>query len=92
MTINRDINIVILDSCDNVATLCEDCLEGDYLLHGDLEIKILQARQLGDKIALKALRAGDKILKYGSVMGTCSADIERGEWVHIHNLKSDYLQ
>ena len=38
-----------------------------------------------------SIRAGEKVLKYGAVIGTATSDIGRGEHVHTHNLESDYL-
>ena len=43
------------------------------------------------KIALKALKPihkGELIIKYGEEIGMASADIVKGEYVHVHNLES----
>ena len=42
----------------------------------------------GHKIALKDIKKGEVIIKYGMVIGKASQDIKQGEWVHSHNLKS----
>lgn len=42
----------------------------------------------GHKFALRDLGAGDPVRKYGEVIGETTAAVERGEWVHIHNLVS----
>lgn len=42
----------------------------------------------GHKIALRAIRAGEKVMKYGNPIGIATADIREGEWVHSHNLKT----
>ena len=42
----------------------------------------------GHKIAIKDIPAGADVLKYGEVIGRASSDIERGAWVHIHNIES----
>ena len=47
--------------------------------------------RLGAKIALRPIAAGDPVLKFGEPIGTASADIAAGEYVHVHNLRSDYL-
>ncbi|MDR1048922.1 MAG: UxaA family hydrolase, partial [Synergistaceae bacterium] len=41
----------------------------------------------GHKIALRDLRRGENVLKYGSVIGAASEDIPRGAHVHVHNLE-----
>lgn len=43
---------------------------------------------LGHKIALKAIRRGDTIIKYSHDIGRAVADITPGDHVHVHNLKT----
>jgi (2R)-sulfolactate sulfo-lyase subunit alpha len=43
---------------------------------------------LGHKIALKDIKNGDTVIKYGHDIGRAVADIKRGEHVHVHNLKT----
>ncbi len=40
----------------------------------------------GHKIALRPIRAGEAVIKYGAPIGNASRDIDAGEWVHSHNL------
>ena len=42
----------------------------------------------GHKIAIKDVKKGDKIIKYGEVIGVAKDDIKEGDWVHVHNVKS----
>ena len=42
----------------------------------------------GHKRALKAIKKGEQIIKYGNPIGIAVADIAEGEWVHTHNLKT----
>ena len=42
----------------------------------------------GHKFALKAIAKGEPVIKYGEVIGRAVQDIAKGEWVHVHNLKS----
>lgn len=39
----------------------------------------------GHKIALQALERGSPVVKYGVVIGHATADITKGEHVHVHN-------
>lgn len=43
---------------------------------------------LGHKFALKDLKNGDAVIKYGIEVGEMTADVKSGEYVHIHNLRS----
>lgn len=43
------------------------------------------------KVALRAIAAGEKIIKYGAPIGSARRNIAPGEHVHTHNIQSDYL-
>ena len=40
------------------------------------------------KMACRKITKGQKVKKYGHVIGIASQDIQKGEWVHTHNLES----
>ena len=42
----------------------------------------------GHKFALREIKKGDYVVKYGEIIGRATADIQKGEWVHTHNVKS----
>lgn len=41
----------------------------------------------GHKIAVRPIREGEHILKYGEVIGAATEDIPAGHWVHVHNCR-----
>ena len=43
---------------------------------------------LGHKFALRAVPAGDAVIKYGEPIGVATREIARGEHVHVHNVAS----
>ena len=43
---------------------------------------------LGHKIAMVDLKEGDTILKYGHDIGKVVKNINKGEHVHVHNVKT----
>lgn len=43
---------------------------------------------IGHKVALKPLKAGDTVIKYGEDIGRMVSDAAPGEHVHVHNLKT----
>ena len=47
---------------------------------------------IGHKIALKNIKEGEFVIKYGLNIGVATKDIKKGEWVHTHNLKSNLDQ
>lgn len=42
----------------------------------------------GHKFALKDIKKGEYVVKYGEIIGRATKDIQKGEWVHTHNLAS----
>lgn len=85
---------MILSDTDNVATLLDDICEGETAVLIDAEkakkgrIRVLNDIRRGHKTAIRAIQAGEKIVKYGQVIGGASRDIVTGELVHTHNLES----
>jgi (2R)-sulfolactate sulfo-lyase subunit alpha len=43
---------------------------------------------IGHKVALKDIKSGDTIIKYGEDIGKAVADIGRGTHLHVHNMKT----
>lgn len=69
---------------DDVIIALMDLKKGDTVGTTKLKMDVPQAH----KIALHTMKKGHKVLKYGSVIGTLTADVEAGEWIHTHNLKT----
>ena len=42
----------------------------------------------GHKYALRDIKAGEAVIKYGNPIGIATADIKKGEHVHTHNVKT----
>lgn len=80
---------------DSVGVAVGDIERGEKVygafLHGDKMVEVVANANipLGHKIALKAVKVGDFVIKYGEKIGKCVKDIQVGDWVHIHNLKGD---
>lgn len=43
---------------------------------------------LGHKLALRDVAVGEDIIEYSTRIGTASANITRGDYVHTHNIRS----
>ena len=81
---------------DNVAVAVVDIKSGEKVDGACLEtnkpVQSLTARAdipLGHKIALTDLASGGSIIKYGVSVGSASAEIKAGDYVHVHNVKSN---
>lgn len=73
---------------DNVAVALHPMKAGDSLTAGSVEVTAEQDIVTGHKIALRAIAKGEKIVKYGFPIGFATEDIQPGQWVHTHNLKT----
>jgi len=70
---------------DNVVVALRDLGRGHV---ADAGVRLQTDVPLGHKLAIRRIRAGEAVVKYGYSIGVASADIEPGEHVHSHNLVS----
>lgn len=52
-------------------------------------VTLAQDVDKGHKFALKAIKQGEQVIKYGEVIGRATADIAPGEHIHSHNMKTN---
>ncbi|MCP8900588.1 UxaA family hydrolase [Gilvimarinus xylanilyticus] len=83
--------VVLLHPDDNVLISVTPLARGSVIDFEGREYRLNQDLALGHKLARRDLPAGTKILRYGAPIGSLYSDVKAGEWVHMHNLKSDYL-
>jgi len=85
--------LLVLHPGDNVAVARVALPAGSAPTRADGDpLVALQAIPAGHKIALRAVAAGERVLKYGQVIGIATAAIAAGEHVHVHNLDMDTSQ
>lgn len=78
---------------DCVATALSDLEQGIVTITGSsiiTDVKSLEPIKKGHKIAVVSISKGDLIIKYGVPIGKATKDIKVGEWVHLHNVESNY--
>jgi hypothetical protein len=83
--------IIRLSPSDNVVVCCRSVVAGEPLSLDGIDLVVPHDVALGHKLALVPLQAGDVVLKYGVPIGSMTADAAPGDWVHMHNMKSDYM-
>jgi altronate dehydratase len=83
---------VRLNSGDNVVTVTKATPAGTMVKVGSDEIIVWEDIPFGHKFAIKDIRKGGDIIKYGAKIGMASADIKKGEHVHIHNVDDVTLE
>ena len=84
-------NAVVIDPGDNVAVaLSEITTKAVVANRGAIEnLSLCEAISPGHKFAIRAIKAGEPVLKYGQAIGVATMDIAAGATVHVHNLKSN---
>jgi altronate dehydratase small subunit len=86
-----DPRLLRLDTNDNVAVATTTLEAGDSVMIDGQPVTLPDRVPTGHKLALVRIAAGEKVTKYGSPIGSATCDISPGDYVHTHNLKSDYL-
>lgn len=84
------------DENDSVGVVVvEDAHQGKTLsgwvmaTNGTISVKSLEGIPLGHKIALRDIRAGEQVMKYGHSIGRTTALVKKGAHVHVQNTKTE---
>ena len=86
------INAVLIHKDDSVAISIEKIAKGD-MVEFKKENEVISFKAIDDipryhKVALKDIKKGEPILKYGEHIGQASQEIKKGNHVHEHNVES----
>ena len=83
---------IIMNEKDNCATSLRDLPQNEQIEYKGTILNLNHAIPLGHKFALNDLPVGELVYKYGQIIGITTQVIQRGDWIHTHNLKSHYLE
>lgn len=78
-----------IDVSDNVAVAIHDMKAGDSFAYKGNSYALKEDIARGHKFALKDIAKGENVVKYGFPIGHATQDIQRGAWVHTHNVKTN---
>lgn len=82
---------LLLHPEDNVVVCRRDVRAGERLvIEGDVLV-VRSNIALGHKIARRLIYRGAPVVKYGMSIGSSTSEIQPGDWVHLHNIMSDYI-
>lgn len=85
-------NAMIIDVKDNVAVVIDSIQKGTVVsFKAAGEVKEVQAKEditIYHKMAIRTIKKGEPVVKYGEHIGIAAYDIEAGEHVHVHNVES----
>src|SRR5438046_398758 len=77
---------VYLHSDDNICVAARNLSASETLKIAGGEVTLAEPIRLGHKIAVRPIKKGDYVRKYGQIIGQATQPIEPGHWVHSHNL------
>jgi len=83
--------VLLLAPADNIAIATSELPAGTQREIAGQTVEIRSAVDLGHKFAVRSIAAGERVVKYGAPIGRATQDIAPGEYVHTHNMTSDYL-
>lgn len=78
-------NTIIINVLDNVAVALHDLKKGE--VHEG--VTLTEDITKGHKFALRDIKAGENIIKYGNPIACATADIPAGGHVHTHNVHTN---
>ena len=87
----KPLDVLQIHPKDNVCVATRALVAGTQIACGGVSFKLAHDVALGAKLALAALPSGTKVLKFGEPIGTLTAPVLLGGYVHTQNLESDYL-
>ena len=91
MTNPDDPRLLRLAEEDNVCAVRSVVRPGESIRIAGVEYPVTAEIPTGHKIAVRPIAAGERVFKYGAPIGSATRPIQPGDYVHTHNLKSDYL-
>jgi len=75
---------------DNVAVALRPLKAGEMLTLEGVAMTVDRNIAAGQKLAAVAIAKGDVILKYGAPIGVAVINIAPGEYLHAHNVETNY--
>lgn len=82
---------VLLHEMDNVFVCCQATQQGEQFTISNDTFQLDSDITIGHKVARQNIKKGEAIIKYGVPIGSAIIDIPKGNHVHMHNMKSNYI-
>lgn len=71
---------------DTVAVALKPMKKGSIVQVNGSEIRLLDDIPNAHKFALVDVKTGESVIKYGNSIGVATMEIQKGQWVHDHNI------
>jgi hypothetical protein len=76
---------------DNCLVVCAPLQAGETVVIEGRTVTLPTSVAIGHKVARRDIVRGEKIIRYGALIGSAVSDIAIGDHIHLHNLESDYI-
>ena len=80
---------ILIDSADNIAVALTDLSRDEQISIDEKQIKLKTDIPRAHKFAIKGIKNGENIIKFGYPIGHAISDIETGEHVNDSNIKTN---
>ncbi|EKQ57062.1 MAG: altronate dehydratase [Clostridium sp. Maddingley MBC34-26] len=81
--------IIKINEKDNVVVALKDLNKSEVIKVENKELELKEDVKRGHKIAINDILVDENVIKYGYPIGHATKNIEAGEWVHTHNIKTN---
>lgn len=80
--------IIKIHQNDSVAVALEPLSKDSKINVNGQMVTLIEDVPQGHKFAIKDIKEGEAVLKYGCSIGVAKEDIKAGGWIHTHNVKT----
>lgn len=82
---------IVMDAADTVGVARARVPAGTVIDIDGVRVTLAVDIPTGHKVARRAIKAGERIIRWNAPIGSATADIPMCGHVHLHNMKSDYI-
>ena len=87
-----NVRAIIMKPIDNVCTVVAVVEPGSEVVAeidgNKITTLVSEKIPFGHKFAIKLIKKGEPVMKYGQIIGLATQDILSGQYVHVHNIES----
>ena len=83
--------LILLAAGDDVLVAARDLAAGVHPTSAGGSAAVREPVRLGHKVAARDIAKGEHVVRAGMSIGSATTAIRAGDWVHTHNLASDYI-
>jgi hypothetical protein len=83
---------IVMHSRDNCATALTTFSKETVIRYSDRVVRLNHEIGIGHEFAITCILSDALIIKYGQTIGRATQDIAPGDWIHVHKIRSVYME